>query len=138
MKTLSGFVIGKRSELGMSQAELSRRSGVPVTTLNRIETGVTKLPGADVRRQLAKALHVDHVEILIAAGEITEDELIYSAPAAPIDATRASLIRRVEAIRLTPERVGSLERILDLYLSIDAGDVANESADTRNGFRVTG
>lgn len=141
MNTLAGFITKRRLELGMTQAELARRSGVPVTTVNRVEAGVTKLPGADVRRQLARALHVEHAALLVAAGEITESELGEGTGAvepAPVDIDRSALISRVERIRLTPERIGSLERVLDLYLSFDdASHRADETAGTGDGLGVT-
>lgn len=62
-------------ELGIeSQAELVRRSGLTPQTVNRFFGGGTKLPRADKRRELAKALGVSHLELLVAAGEITAAE----------------------------------------------------------------
>lgn len=74
MRTLSSYVAERRQALGLNQTELAERSGVPRTTVNRIETGITKLPDASIRRALSKGLGVCHLDILIAAGEITEEE----------------------------------------------------------------
>lgn len=74
-ETLAGYVERKRMALGLNQTELATRAGIPPTTMNRIERGVTKLPEAGIRRPLAKALGVRHVDLLIAAGELTEDEV---------------------------------------------------------------
>lgn len=73
--TLGDYIVEMRNRLGINQTELSRRSGVERTTVNRIEKGVTKLPSALVRRQIANALGVRHVDLLIAAGELAENEV---------------------------------------------------------------
>jgi transcriptional regulator with XRE-family HTH domain len=73
--TLGDYIKDKRAELGLNQTELAKRSNVPRETINRIENNKTMLPSADSRRRLAKALGVSHLDILIAAGEITPDEI---------------------------------------------------------------
>lgn len=73
--TLRGFLIDRLGELGLSQSELSRISGVSTSDLSGIMQGRIKLPGADKRRRLAKALGVSHLDLLVAAGEITQEEL---------------------------------------------------------------
>jgi transcriptional regulator with XRE-family HTH domain len=90
MSTLKGFITERRKELGMNQTELANRSGVPRTTVNRIETGTTKLPEADVRRKLAKALGVRHVDLLIAAGELAANEV------EPADDSCSEAVRRLQ------------------------------------------
>jgi len=74
-RTLGDFIREKREALGMNQTELWRASGVPRETINRLENNKTQLPFADSRRRLAKALNVRHVDLLVAAGELTEDEI---------------------------------------------------------------
>ncbi len=74
-ETLGTYIERRREGLGWSQKDLAIRSEVPATTVNRIERGVTKLPEAGVRRRLAEALGVRHVDLLIAAGELTEEEV---------------------------------------------------------------
>ena len=97
MRTLKSFVIEKRESLGWTQTELARRSGVPRTTVNRIESGTTKLPEADVRRKLAKALGVRHVDILVAAGELSETEVLpVNDPSSEAVKRLAPLIDQVE------------------------------------------
>lgn len=72
---LGTYIKEERMKRGWTQVELAERAGVPKQTVNRLETGTTKLPGALIRRQLAEALGVRHVDMLIAAGEITADEV---------------------------------------------------------------
>ena len=74
-RTLGEFVKERREAFGLNQSALSRNSGVLRETINRIENNKTMLPSADTRRRLAKALNVRHIELLVAAGELTEDEI---------------------------------------------------------------
>lgn len=75
MSTLAEFTKTKREAMGLNQTELARRSGLPRTTINRIESGTTKLPGPEIRRQLAAGLGVTHLDLLIAAGELRAEEV---------------------------------------------------------------
>jgi hypothetical protein len=70
-------------------------------TVNRIEAGMTQIPEADVRRQLAKAPGVSHLELLIVAGEITEEEVAGAVGRVERDQDPAheALIERVRACR---------------------------------------
>lgn len=88
MDTLARYVVHRREALGMTQTELALRSGIAPTTLNKIEKGTTKVPPADTRRRLAAALSVRHVDILVAAGELTDDEIAAIAPRWPSDDER--------------------------------------------------
>lgn len=73
--TLAQFVIDRREQLGMTQTGLAAQAGLTKSEVNAIENGRVKLPGASKRRALAKALRVPHIDLLIAAGELTEDEV---------------------------------------------------------------
>ena len=58
-----------REELGISQSELARRSGVPQSTISRIESGDFS-PGADTLLGLAKGLNSTPDEIYKIAGSL--------------------------------------------------------------------
>jgi transcriptional regulator with XRE-family HTH domain len=119
IKTLAKYVEDKRLALGIdSQTELARRAGVPRETVNRIERGLTQNPEADVRRRLAKALGVSHLDLLVAAGEITEDEIAKAGASGVVERDphdrREQLIERLRAV---PDGYGvenSLENMLDI------------------------
>lgn len=83
---LGAFVRAKREERGWSQTRLAAESGVDRAYLSQIETGVTKLPGADTRRKLAAALGLRHVDLLVVAGELADDE-IPGGPPPPVPDT---------------------------------------------------
>lgn len=59
----------------MTQVELAEAAHMTKSHVSAIEKGRIGLPGPEVRRELAKALGVTHLDILIAAGEIRPDEL---------------------------------------------------------------
>lgn len=60
-KTIKKF----RKEKGWRQDELAEKSGVPMSTITKIEAGFIKNPSIEKMAKIAKAL------------EITVDELIY-------------------------------------------------------------
>lgn len=70
-----GAYIRSRREGRLTQAELADAANVSKSHLSQIELGKIGLPGPQVRRELAKALGVTHLDILIAAGEIRPDEI---------------------------------------------------------------
>lgn len=126
-RTLGHYVRERREVLGLSQTELAERADVPRTTVNRVETGTTKLPSPDVRRRLARALSVPHLDLLIAAGELVEDDIRSAGVVAVsvIEPERAELLAKLERIRLADEtRVSTLRTVLDLWLRQDR-DAAN-------------
>lgn len=119
--TLGAYIAARREALGLNQTELATRATVPRTTVNRIETGTTQLPSPDIRRKLAAVLGVSHLDLLIAAGEITEAEIAplgVTGAVAP-DPVRARLVDRLERVRLTAERVGLLESVFERMLRFD-------------------
>lgn len=74
---LGAYIRAKREspQVGMSQTELAARANMTKGHVSEIERGKIGLPGPEVRRQLAKALGVTHLDLLIAAGEIRPDEI---------------------------------------------------------------
>ena len=134
-RTLGDFVREKREGLGLSQTELSARADVPRTTVNRIETGTTQLPSPDVRRRLAIALGVSHLDLLIASGEITEEEIAPLGVQGVIepDPVRAELMDALSRLPLTGERPTTFRRLIDVFSENDriAGD--RSSQEHKNG-----
>lgn len=117
--TLGAFVAKRREELGIrTQTELGRRTGLPRTTINRIETGVTQLPQPDIRRRLAQALGVSHLDLLVAAGELTEDEIQAAGAEGVVTRDLAGvpdgILALLSSVRwdANPELAADVERIL--------------------------
>ncbi len=76
MTPLAARVKALRRSRGLSQAQLGTMAGIPQTSISNIEGGKTGLPSADQRRRLAAALETSNVELLLAAREVDEGELI--------------------------------------------------------------
>jgi transcriptional regulator with XRE-family HTH domain len=75
MSGFGNYVRGLREARGLTQAEIEQSAGFPQAYLSNIERGRIVLPAADFRRRLARTLGVTHVDLLIAAGELTVDEV---------------------------------------------------------------
>jgi transcriptional regulator with XRE-family HTH domain len=75
MDTFAEFVRTRREALGMSGVELAIEADLTKSEVSAIENGRIKLPGADKRRRLAEALRIRHVDLLVAAGELSPDEV---------------------------------------------------------------
>lgn len=78
-ETLAELVRRRRAELKLNQTQLGEMLGLSgkagQTAVSDIERGVTKWPDADRRRRLAVALGVTHLEIIVATGELRNDEI---------------------------------------------------------------
>jgi len=121
-RTLGHYIKERREVLGLTQTELAERADVPRTTVNRVETGTTKLPSPDIRRRLARALSVPHLDLLIAAGELSGDDIRSAGVVAVevIEPVRAELLGKLELVRLNDEtRVNTLRIVLDGWLRLD-------------------
>ena len=97
--TLAAFVRERLTALGVSQTQLADRAGLSKSDINGIVQGRIKLPGPEKRRELAKALGVSHLDLLVAAGEITEQEIAATGAVGVIerdpDDRRERLIQRI-------------------------------------------
>lgn len=107
MSTLGEYIRDRRAQLGMSQTELADRAGLARAHLSEIERGRIAFPNAGIRRDLARALGTTHVVVLIAAGELSPDEVdMPSNPALtfPADDPRADLITLASRLSETDAR----------------------------------
>lgn len=82
---IGAFIRARREALGLAQNALARRAELSPAYLSQIETGKTSTPGAAIRRRIAEALGVRHVDLLVAAGELAPDEVSEVAPRWPTD-----------------------------------------------------
>lgn len=118
---LGAFVKERRAYLQMSQTALAQAAGLAKSYLSQIEAGKIAFPNADVRRRLAQALLVTHMDLLVAAGEITvaelggESGLPQPQYGAPPDDLR-SLFERVEWVE---PRITWVKEILQGFLRIE-------------------
>lgn len=76
MTTLGDYIRDQRVAMGFrTQGEFAEHAGINRAHLSQIESGKIALPNADLRRRLARALGVTHVEILVRAGELDRAEV---------------------------------------------------------------
>lgn len=76
--TIGAYVRAQRERLGLSQGELARRAELSSSHMSQIEQGRITWPNADIRRRLARALGVSHLDMLVAAGELSAEEVAYA------------------------------------------------------------
>lgn len=114
MGDLSSYIKDKRTSLGWTQAVLAERAEVSRDLVAQIESGKSKLPQPENRRKLAKALGVTHLQMLIEAGEITQDELgtVAGIVETNPDDPRHVLHALIDEIRWNRDRMDSVFDIL--------------------------
>lgn len=72
-KTLASVVKGAREKIGISQRELSRRTGIDNNTLAKIEKGERKKPNVLSLRKLSVVLNIEFEELLKLSDYSEED-----------------------------------------------------------------
>ena len=119
--SLASYVIEKRTEVGLRATDLASASGLTKSYISELERGKIALPNADIRRRLAKALGVSHLDLLVAAGEITPQELgtVAGIVERDPDDPRTELHQMLDDVRLSRERFMTLRRNLETMLEID-------------------
>jgi len=136
--TLSEMVKAHLADKHTSQAELARELGVSSSYMSQIVKGRITWPIAETRRRLATTLGVSHLDIVIAAGEITEDEVVAAGmvgvveedPDGPL-AQIAEAARQINWSR--PGRVATIGTLFRLYRTEDATGERQEGARIWDG-----
>jgi len=114
---MGAYVRSHRQARGWTQEDLAARAGVTQPTLSDIERGKNILSSPDIRRRLATALGVSHLDLLVAAGELTPAEAGQgTTPTAERPEVEAlcTALRRVEG-ELSARDVEILKRIVAVY-----------------------
>jgi transcriptional regulator with XRE-family HTH domain len=106
---------------GITQMELARRAEIGGPHVTQIESGKIGLPSVEVRRRLAQAMGVSHLDLLLAAGEISANEIQkLGVKGVAIDAPEIDeLVDDLRAVQLTPERVRALKSVIALMRERD-------------------
>jgi transcriptional regulator with XRE-family HTH domain len=100
-ETFGAFLKRKRAALRMTQREMAEHLDVTQAYVSQLESGKVTLPGADLRRRIARGLGVSHIDVLVAAGEITREEAGPSAPPPFPEGDERAVI--VEMLRKMPD-----------------------------------
>jgi transcriptional regulator with XRE-family HTH domain len=114
MGTLGDWIKTTRERRGMSQTALADAVGTSRSYMSQIESGRVAFPNADLRRRIAKALGKSHIEIMVAAGELRDDEVKAagvdsSTPDGPLESELIALIR---GINWEPDQAAFAEQVL--------------------------
>ena len=117
---LGAFVRARRQRLGLTTVALADLAGISQPYLSNIERGKNRLPSEAVRRRLAAVLGTTNLEMLVAAGEVTQEDLAglpSSAPPAPPPTLPSDVLVMAHLVRmLTSEDrravVALLERLV--------------------------
>jgi transcriptional regulator with XRE-family HTH domain len=72
---LGPYLVRLREGRGWSITDAAAHIGMSKSHLSQLEKGKIGLPNAALRRQIANAYSIRHVDILVAAGELDADEL---------------------------------------------------------------
>ena len=89
------------------QIEFARATGFKPQTVNTWLRGKVTLPQIDARRRLARELGISHVELLVAMGELDEDEV--AIPEDPRSPAVKRLQPLLDEIRWTPQTLRMVE-----------------------------
>lgn len=118
---LGEYIRSWRLSYGMTQSELARRAEMSGPHLTQIESGKIALPNADVRRRLAIAMGISHVTLLLAAGELSDAEIVEAGvTGVAIDLPEINdLVDDLRAVHLTPQRVQALKGVIATFRQKD-------------------
>jgi transcriptional regulator with XRE-family HTH domain len=108
--TMGAYVKERRERLGWTLTALAADAGLSKSELSALESGKIKLPSADKRRRLAAALDVTHLDLLVAAGELTADEARIPAPA--IDPARQRVLDALHGLELGEGELDHLTAVI--------------------------
>ena len=126
---LGTYIRTRRESLGMTQTDLAAAVEVKRPHLSRIESGGIGLPEAGLRRRLAAVLGVRHIDLLVAAGELSPDELPREGappPGPPAGSDRAALAATIAA--MSEEEAHEFRRIVEPQVAIVREAVASRRA----------
>ena len=138
VSTMGAYLKERRLQLGMTQEEVAELVGTSGAYLSQIERGKVQITGTDLRRRLASALRLRHVDLLVAAGELAANEV----PGEPtqfdlgsLDAAE-QLCQQLRLIDLTRDRRReTLRGLFEMFLAQDRqrGRIAEPPASETAG-----
>jgi transcriptional regulator with XRE-family HTH domain len=123
---LGNYIVAAREQRGWNQTEFAARANIKRAHLAQIERGKIALPNGDLRRRLASALGVRHVDILVAAGELTADEIPREGTAPepfPHDATKGQIVEQLAT--LNASEAANVSAYIEFTLGLRARTTSN-------------
>ena len=74
---LGNIIKEQRMYWGLSQTELSKRTGIDIKTISLIERGVRRKPIPETLKKLSEALDIYDIDLLELAGYTEEEKIKY-------------------------------------------------------------
>jgi transcriptional regulator with XRE-family HTH domain len=110
-----------RERLGLTQKEAAERAGTSSEYYSQIERGRIAMPNPELRRNIARALGIRHVDYLIAVGELGDWELPgFSSTDPQPDPQREALDLLLSQVALDRDnRAATLFGILQMWMAQD-------------------
>lgn len=123
-KTLASVVKSAREKLGISQRELSRRTGIDNNTVAKIEKGERKKPNVLSLRKISFLLNLDLEELLKLAGYNEQDiEVALNQNSFIISSGNAPLISLEDMINRDKDELLSRKILKELGTKIDYNEI---------------
>ena len=123
-KTLASVVKSAREKLGISQRELSRRTGIDNNTVAKIEKGERKKPNVLSLRKISFLLNLDLEELLKLAGYSEQDiEVSINQNSFIISSGNAPLIALEDMINRNKDELLSRRILKELGTKIDYNEI---------------
>ena len=123
-KTLASVVKSAREKLGISQRELSRRTGIDNNTVAKIEKGERKKPNVLSLRKISFLLNLDLEELLKLAGYNEQDiEVSINQNSFIISSGNAPLIALEDMINRNKDELLSRRILKELGTKIDYNEI---------------
>ena len=123
-KTLASVVKSARETLGISQRELSRRTGIDNNTVAKIEKGERKKPNVLSLRKISFLLNLDLEELLKLAGYNEQDiEVSINQNSFIISSGNAPLITLEDMINRNKDELLSRRILKELGTKIDYNEI---------------
>ena len=123
-KTLASLVKEAREKIGISQRELSRRTGIDNNTLAKIEKGERKKPNVLSLRKISFLLNLDLEELLKLAGYNDQDiEVALNQRNFIISSGNSTLIALEDMINRNKDEVIARNILKELRPKIDYNEI---------------
>ena len=118
----------RRMALGLTQDEAAALIGIPMQHYSQIERGRIQLPRIELRRRLAKAYQMRHVDVLVALGVLEDWEIPGATPSVD-DPVLKELQDQLALVDLNSDQ--RREMLLTLFAMFLRQDQARQSGPER-------
>ena len=139
MNELGTLIKLAREKNGLSQRELSRKTGIDNNTIAKIENGTRKKPNVLSLKKLALTLHISLKKLLILAGYSQEDiEIFDSQTLMAINNDNSPMLTLDEIIEIHRIDLLTQKIVNDIFDSYDINKINSyQDIDSKDKKKVT-